>query len=57
MARLPAAQREAVRLRYQEGFRYAEIARIMDLSPSRVGVLLHQAIQSMRVAWEARAGR
>ncbi|MCU0793609.1 MAG: sigma-70 family RNA polymerase sigma factor [Opitutaceae bacterium] len=51
VARLPERQREVVRLRYQEGFSYQEIAAITEHSVNHVGVLLHQALQALRRAW------
>jgi RNA polymerase sigma factor (sigma-70 family) len=53
VAALPAAQQEVVRLRFQEDFSYAEIAEVTALSVSHVGVLLHQAMRSLRAAWVA----
>jgi RNA polymerase sigma-70 factor (ECF subfamily) len=53
--RLPATQREVVRLRYQEGFSYQEIGAITEHSVSHVGVLLHAALQSLRREWRAGA--
>lgn len=45
---LPDRQQEAVRLRFQGGLSYADIARVMDTSVSNVGVLLHTAIKRLR---------
>lgn len=50
---LPEGLREVVRLRYQEGFSYAEIAEITERSGSHVGVMLHQAVQRLRRDWMA----
>lgn len=49
--RLPAAQREVVRLRFQEDFSYEEIATVTERSVSHVGVLLHQAMHALRRDW------
>ncbi len=49
--RLPAAQREVVRLRFQEDFSYEEIAKVTERSVSHVGVLLHQAMHALRRDW------
>lgn len=57
VARLPARQREAVRLRYQEGFSYEEIGSITECSVNHVGVLLHQALAALRREWLAAAAR
>ena len=48
LATLPASQQEAVCLRFSHGLRYAEIAKVMEISVSHVGVLLHTAIASLR---------
>lgn len=48
LARLPADQREAVRLKFQNQFSYREIAGVMGLSESHVGVLLHSALKTLR---------
>lgn len=55
--RLPANQQEVVRLKFQNGFSYKEIARITDLSVSNVGFLIHTAVASLRREWEARAAQ
>jgi len=46
--RLPARQQEAVRLRFQGGLAYREIAEVMDTTVTNVGVLLHTAIRRLR---------
>jgi RNA polymerase sigma factor (sigma-70 family) len=48
IARLPAGQREVVRLKFQEGLSYQEISGITGHSISYVGVLIHQAMESLR---------
>lgn len=48
VAALPDRQREAVRLRFQGQLSYREIARVMGLSESHVGVLLHTALKTLR---------
>lgn len=48
VAGLPASQREAVRLKFQGQLSYREIAGVMGLSESHVGVLLHTAIKTLR---------
>lgn len=45
---LPENQQEVVRLKFQEGFSYKEIARITGLSVSNVGVLIHEAMKRLR---------
>ena len=45
---LPAKQREVVRLKFQHGLRYKEIAEVMSISVSNVGFLIHTAIKTLR---------
>ncbi|MBP89019.1 MAG: RNA polymerase subunit sigma-24 [Planctomycetaceae bacterium] len=42
-------QREVVRLKFQSGLSYKEIAAITELSVSNVGYLIHAAIKKLRV--------
>jgi Ca-activated chloride channel family protein len=44
IARLTPKQQEVVRLRFQNGFSHKEIARITELTPFNVGVLVHHAV-------------
>ncbi|CAN5459330.1 hypothetical protein BH11PLA2_BH11PLA2_49810 [soil metagenome] len=46
--RLPALQQEAVRLKFQQQFSYREIAEVMGVTVSHVGVLLHEALKTLR---------
>ena len=46
--RLPPNQQEVVRLKFQNGFSYKEIARITALSVSNVGFLIHTAVARLR---------
>ncbi|MBI5368939.1 MAG: sigma-70 family RNA polymerase sigma factor [Planctomycetes bacterium] len=48
LARLPAKEQEVVRLRFQEGLRYKEIAAVTGLTVNHVGVLLHGALARLR---------
>ncbi len=48
LARLPESQREVVRLKFQAGLSYAEIAEVTQLSVSNVGFLLHTALKTLR---------
>jgi RNA polymerase sigma-70 factor (ECF subfamily) len=48
LARLPANQQEVVRLKFQEGMSYKQIAAITGLSVSNVGYLLHVAVNALR---------
>ena len=45
---LPANQQEVVRLKFQNGFSYKEIARITELSVSNVGFLIHTGVARLR---------
>jgi RNA polymerase sigma-70 factor (ECF subfamily) len=48
MARLPKNQEEVVRLKFQNGLSYREIAAVTGLSTSNVGFLIHTAIKTLR---------
>ena len=45
---LPSNQREVVRLKFQNGLSYKEIAGVTNLSVSNVGFLIHTALKSLR---------
>ncbi|MGL4594691.1 MAG: RNA polymerase sigma factor [Thermoguttaceae bacterium] len=45
---LSAKQREVLRLKFQEGLKYHEIAEVLGLSTSHVGVILHESIAFLR---------
>jgi RNA polymerase sigma-70 factor (ECF subfamily) len=45
---LPEKQREVVRLKFQHGMSYREIAGVLDLSVTNVGFLVHTALKSLR---------
>lgn len=47
----PPTQQEAVRLKFLQQFSYREIAEVMNLSESHVGVLIHTAIKKLRLAF------
>jgi RNA polymerase sigma factor (sigma-70 family) len=51
--RLPPNQQEVVRLKFQNGFSYKEIARITELSVSNVGFLIHTAVHRLRSEFAA----
>lgn len=51
--RLPPNQQEVVRLKFQHGFSYKEIARITDLSVTNVGFLIHTAVARLRAEFAA----
>jgi RNA polymerase sigma-70 factor (ECF subfamily) len=46
--RLPPNQQEVVRLKFQNGFSYKEIAGITSLSVTNVGFLIHTAVARLR---------
>lgn len=50
IADLPRLEQEIVLLRLGQGLSYKQIAEVMDLSVSHVGVLLHQALTRLRDA-------
>jgi RNA polymerase sigma-70 factor (ECF subfamily) len=45
---LPPNQREAIRLKFQNGFSYLEISRITGHTVSNVGYLIHAGIKTLR---------
>lgn len=49
LAELPERQQELVRLKFQHGLSYKQMAEITGLSVSNVGFLLHTAIKSLRL--------
>jgi len=48
LADLPANQQEVVRLKFQDGLSYRDIAEITGLTSSNVGYLLHVALKRLR---------
>ena len=48
LAELPERQQEVVRLKFQEGMTYKQIAAVTDVSVSNVGFLLHTALRTLR---------
>ena len=48
LACLPQKQQEAVRLKFQGGLSYQEIATVMDITANHVGVLIHTALKAVR---------
>ena len=49
---LPHRQRELVLLKFQQDFSYQEISEVTGLTVSNVGYILHQAIRSLKEAWQ-----
>ncbi len=48
LAALPERQQQVVRLKFQHGLRYAEIAELTGLSATNVGFLIHTALSAIR---------
>ncbi len=48
LAALPASQQEVVRLKFQQGLSYKEIAAVTGRTVNHVGVLLHTALKTLR---------
>ncbi|QQR89679.1 MAG: sigma-70 family RNA polymerase sigma factor [Myxococcales bacterium] len=48
MQTLPASQQEVLSLKFSSELSYKEIAEVMDMSTSQVGVLLHRAVSSLK---------
>jgi RNA polymerase sigma factor (sigma-70 family) len=48
LAGLPDRQQEIIRLKFQNDLSYQEIARVMDLTVSNVGFILHTALKTLR---------
>jgi RNA polymerase sigma factor (sigma-70 family) len=48
LATLPPRQQEVLRLKFQEGLSYKEIAGITQLTANHVGVIIHEGIQTLR---------
>jgi RNA polymerase sigma factor (sigma-70 family) len=53
VAQLPENQQEVLRLKFQDGFTYKQIARITGLSVSGVGFHIHTAMQTLRRKFKA----
>lgn len=49
---LPNRERELLAMRYGAELSYAEIAKVSDLTPSNVGVILHRTVRRLREEWE-----
>lgn len=48
VARLSPQQQEVVRLKFAEGLKYREIAEVLGLTTSHVGVLIHNTLKQLR---------
>ena len=53
MKGLPENQQEVVRLKFQNGLSYKEIATVTELTVSNVGYLLHTALQTLRLEFSS----
>ncbi len=56
IAQLPPLEREALSLRLGQGLSYKQIAEVMEVSVSHVGVLLHQALGRLRGSMNRASG-
>lgn len=45
---LPERQQEVIRMKFQGGLSYREIANVMDLTVNHVGVLIHTGLKAIR---------
>ncbi len=52
LSNLPPHEQEIVRLKFEAGLSYKEIAAVLRISVSNVGVQLHNAIQTLKAAWK-----
>ena len=57
LERLPASQREAIRLKFQNGFSYREISRISGHSETNVGYLIHIGLKTLRGQLQLKDGQ
>jgi RNA polymerase sigma-70 factor (ECF subfamily) len=48
LARLPASQREALQLKFNDGLSYKEISAVTGFTVSHVGVLIHDGLKAIR---------
>jgi RNA polymerase sigma-70 factor (ECF subfamily) len=55
LAELPAREREIIALKFHAGLSNAEMARVLGVSESNAGTLLHRAMQKLRKACDDRA--
>ena len=54
LAALPGRDRELIALKFHAGLSNGEIARVLGISESNAGTLLHRAIEKLRKACDAR---
>ena len=48
VSELPEKQQEAIRLKFQHGLSYRQISKVMELTTSYVGYLIHAGLKSIR---------
>ena len=53
---LPDREREVVALKYGAGLTNRAIARLMGLSETNVGTILHRTVRELRAGWEGSEG-
>ena len=53
MAELPPRQQEVLRLKFQNGLAYKQIAEVTGLSVSNVGFLIHRGLSQLRQRFQA----
>jgi RNA polymerase sigma-70 factor (ECF subfamily) len=53
VAKLPAREREIVALKFHAGLSNAELAKVLGVSESNAGTLLHRTMQKLREACDA----
>lgn len=51
LARLPERQRELLKLKFEADLTYKEMADVMKMSISNIGVQLHETIKTLRKLW------
>jgi len=51
VAGLPRQQRELIKLKFEAGLSYKEMAEALKTSVSTVGVQLHDAVKTLRRQW------
>jgi RNA polymerase sigma-70 factor (ECF subfamily) len=53
IASLPSQQQEVIKLKFEAGLSYKEIAAATGVSIGTVGWLIHNAVQALRTSWVA----
>ncbi|MFN9953624.1 MAG: RNA polymerase sigma factor [bacterium] len=53
VAGLPERQRELLKLKFEGDLSYKEMADVMKMSISHIGVQLHETIKSLKKLWNA----